>query len=189
MSLFIRLLTWWNSQTLNTQVWTKLYGEKVGEDDQGNIFYQSGGGKRRWVIYNGESEASRIAPEWHGWLHHTFKEPPTRDPLTHKPWELLYARFSYRDSTGSRPIEAFREAIDSVQAGPPSLGNLAILPGGGLNLTVIGGPRAPLSVEWSTNLNQWQATGTTIPADATFPYTLPPLNGEPSAFLRVRRVN
>ena len=88
MSLFIRLLTWWNSQTLNTQVWTKLYGEKVGEDDQGNIFYQSGGGKRRWVIYNGEAEASRVAPEWHGWLHHTFKEPPTRDPLVHKPWEL-----------------------------------------------------------------------------------------------------
>ncbi len=88
MSLFIRLLTWWNSQTLNTQVWTKLYGEKVGEDDQGNIYYQSRDGKRRWVIYNGESEASRVAPEWHGWLHHTFKEPPTRDPLVHKPWEL-----------------------------------------------------------------------------------------------------
>lgn len=88
MSLFIRLLTWWNSQTLNTQVWTKLYGEKVGEDDQGNIYYQSRDGKRRWVIYNGKSEASRVAPEWHGWLHHTFKEPPTRDPLVHKPWEL-----------------------------------------------------------------------------------------------------
>ena len=88
MSLFIRLLTWWNSQTLNTQVWTKLYGEKVGEDDQGNIYYQSRDGKRRWVIYNGLSEASRVAPEWHGWLHHTFKEPPTRDPLVHKPWEL-----------------------------------------------------------------------------------------------------
>lgn len=88
MSLFIRLLTWWNSQTLNTQVWTKLYGEKVGEDDQGNIYYQSRDVKRRWVIYNGESEASRVAPEWHGWLHHTFKEPPTRDPLVHKPWEL-----------------------------------------------------------------------------------------------------
>ena len=88
MSLLLRILTWWNSQTLNTQVWTRLYGEKVGQDDQGNIYYQSRDGKRRWVIYNGESEASRVAPEWHGWLHHTFKEPPTRDPLVHKPWEL-----------------------------------------------------------------------------------------------------
>ena len=87
MSLFIRLLTWWNSQTLNTQVWTRLYGEKVGEDDQGNIFYQSGGGKRRWVIYNGEAEASRVSPDWHGWLHFTWDEPPTKAPLKHKAWE------------------------------------------------------------------------------------------------------
>jgi len=108
---------------------------------------------------------------------------------THRPWELIFARFSYQDSTQSRPIDAFRTAIDSVQAGPPALGEFGILPGGGLNLTVIGGPRAPLSVEWSTNLNQWQATGTTIPPDATFPYLLPPLNVGPSAFLRVRRVN
>ncbi|MDO5605100.1 MAG: NADH:ubiquinone oxidoreductase subunit NDUFA12 [Paracoccus sp. (in: a-proteobacteria)] len=83
-----RILTWWRGQTLNTQVWTALYGEKVGEDEQGNIYYQSGGGKRRWVIYNGESEASRVPVEWHGWLHHTYKEPPTKDPLPRRPWEL-----------------------------------------------------------------------------------------------------
>lgn len=82
-----RLLTWWNGQTLNTQIWTALYGQRVGEDAQGNVFYQSGGGKRRWVIYNGESEASRIDPEWHGWLHHTYDEPPTTAPLPRKAWE------------------------------------------------------------------------------------------------------
>ncbi|UFM63418.1 NADH:ubiquinone oxidoreductase subunit NDUFA12 [Paracoccus sp. MA] len=87
MSFLLRFLTWWNSQTLNTQVWTKLYGAKVGEDDQGNIYYQSRDSKRRWVIYNGEAEASRVSPEWHGWLHHTFQEPPTSEPLAHKPWE------------------------------------------------------------------------------------------------------
>lgn len=108
---------------------------------------------------------------------------------THKPWELLYARFSYQDSTGTRPTGAFRAAIDSVQAGPPELREFAILPDGGLKLSVLGGPRAPLAVEWSTNLNQWLPTGTTLPADATFPYELPPLIGQPSAFLRVRRAN
>ena len=80
-----RILTWWRGQTLNTQVWTALYGEKVGEDDQGNIYYQSKKGDRRWVIYNGESEASRVPVEWHGWLHHTFKEPPTKDPMQRRP--------------------------------------------------------------------------------------------------------
>ena len=86
-SIISRLLTWWNGQTLNTQVWTRLNGTRVGEDEQGNVYYQTAGGKRRWVIYNGESEASRVSPEWHGWLHHTYDQPPTKAPLVHKPWE------------------------------------------------------------------------------------------------------
>lgn len=87
MSFLLRALTWWNSQTLNTQFWTWRHGIKVGEDGEGNVFYQNKDGSRRWVIYNGESEASRVSPEWHGWLHHTWDEPPTRAPLPHKAWE------------------------------------------------------------------------------------------------------
>ncbi|MFV0300562.1 MAG: NADH:ubiquinone oxidoreductase subunit NDUFA12 [Paracoccus sp. (in: a-proteobacteria)] len=86
-SLALRFFTWWNSETWNTQVWTRLYGQKVGEDSQGNIFYQDRKGARRWVIYNGESQASRVDAEWHGWLHHTWDEPPTKAPLPHRPWE------------------------------------------------------------------------------------------------------
>ncbi|MEL7116001.1 MAG: NADH-ubiquinone oxidoreductase subunit NDUFA12 family protein, partial [Pseudomonadota bacterium] len=33
------------------------------------------------------AEASRIGPEWHGWLHHTFPDPPTEAPLKRKDWE------------------------------------------------------------------------------------------------------
>ena len=82
-----RLVTWWNSQTLGTQIFTARKGVKVGEDDQGNIYYQTADAKRRWVIYNGEVEGSRIAPDWHGWLHFTWDQPPTKAPLTHKAWE------------------------------------------------------------------------------------------------------
>ncbi len=39
------------------------------------------------VIYNGEAEACRISPDWHGWLHHTWDQPPTEAPPRHKPWE------------------------------------------------------------------------------------------------------
>ena len=28
-------------------------------------------------VYAGTVEASRVPAEWHGWLHYTFKEPPT----------------------------------------------------------------------------------------------------------------
>ena len=45
------------------------------------------GRKRRWVIYQGYADASKVSPEWHGWLHHTFIEPPTVAPLTQKAWE------------------------------------------------------------------------------------------------------
>ncbi|AZY94251.1 MULTISPECIES: NADH:ubiquinone oxidoreductase subunit NDUFA12 [Paracoccus] len=87
MSFLLRFLTWWNSQTLNTQFWTWRNGVKVGEDAAGNIFYKTKDGKRRWVIYKSESEASQISPEWHGWLHHTWNEAPTELAVPRKAWE------------------------------------------------------------------------------------------------------
>jgi len=81
------LLTWWNGQTFGTRVFTARKGQKVGEDEQSNQFYQTAGGQRRWVIYNGVADASRISPDWHGWLHHTFDEVPSETPLPRKDWE------------------------------------------------------------------------------------------------------
>ncbi len=83
----LRAATWWNGQTLNTQLYTWRKGQRVGEDGQGNIFYQSRDARKRWVIFNGEAEASRVSPEWHGWLHHTWDQPPSEAPLAHKKWE------------------------------------------------------------------------------------------------------
>lgn len=87
LSFLNRLVTWWNGQTLGTQLYTWRKGQKVGEDEQGNIYYQTRDGKRRWVIFNGEAEASRVSPDWHGWLHYTYDESPADRPLPHKPWE------------------------------------------------------------------------------------------------------
>ncbi|MCR8550135.1 NADH:ubiquinone oxidoreductase subunit NDUFA12 [Salipiger sp. P9] len=87
LNSLVSALTWWNGATLNTRLWSSRNGTRVGEDEQGNTFYQTKDGKRRWVIYNGEIEASRISPDWHGWLHYTFDEPPTDKPLPHKSWE------------------------------------------------------------------------------------------------------
>jgi len=68
VSNLLRAVTWWNGQTLNTQLFTWRKGVKVGEDEVGNIFYQTKDGVKRWVIFNGEAEASRVNPEWHGWF-------------------------------------------------------------------------------------------------------------------------
>ena len=94
-NFLLRFFTWWNGQTFGTQLWTKRYGEFVGDDEFGNRYYRTKGGKidptlgleRRWVIYNGVAEASRVPPSWHGWLHHTVDMLPTEDKTAPHPWE------------------------------------------------------------------------------------------------------
>ncbi len=87
MNPISRIFTWWNGYTMGTWLHTRRFGRKVGVDEQGNEYYETRDGARRWVIYSGESEASRVPPDWHGWLHHTYAEPPTAAPLPRKPWE------------------------------------------------------------------------------------------------------
>ena len=87
LNTIFRALTWWDGQTLNTQFFAWRKGRKVGEDAQGNVYYRNADDSKRWVIYNGDMEASRVSPEWHGWLHHTWDEAPTDKPLKRKDWE------------------------------------------------------------------------------------------------------
>ncbi len=87
MGLLTQFFTWWNGQTLGTRWFTARHGKPVGEDTAGNLFYQTQDGKRRWVIYAGEANASHVSPDWHGWLHHTFADPPEDGELPRKTWE------------------------------------------------------------------------------------------------------
>jgi NADH:ubiquinone oxidoreductase subunit len=76
------------SATLGTMLLTWLRGQRVGADEFGNRYYrlrgfkpqQLGGGRfsreRRWVMYRGTPEASKVPAEWHAWLHHSVAEPP-----------------------------------------------------------------------------------------------------------------
>ncbi len=85
--------------SIGTRLFTWLNGELVGTDQFGNRYYREkrkralrrGGGResreRRWVLYEGEVEASRVPPEWHGWLHHTVSEPPRPGASKRYPWQ------------------------------------------------------------------------------------------------------
>ena len=116
MSFLKRLVTWWNGQTLATQVWTSRQGVKVGEDDQGNLYYQTKDGKRRWVIFNGEAEASRVPPDWHGWLHRSWDEPPTKAPLKHKAWEKPHQENLTGTPLAYAPPGSIRKAQPAARA-------------------------------------------------------------------------
>jgi NADH:ubiquinone oxidoreductase subunit len=95
---FLKLFTWWNGQTFGTQFWTWRFGELVGEDEQGNRYFRTRGGvidptlgfERRWVIYNGVAEASRIPPGWYGWMHHKVDTPPTAEAYAPREWEKAH---------------------------------------------------------------------------------------------------
>jgi NADH:ubiquinone oxidoreductase subunit len=86
------IFTWWNGATIGARFDIGRRASFVGQDEQGNKYYEEkrpslDNRKRRWVIYNGYAEASRVPPDWHGWLHHTYEKPPTEAPLPRKAWE------------------------------------------------------------------------------------------------------
>lgn len=86
MKFVVQILTWWNNQSVGTQIFTWRKGKFVGEDDQGNKYYRNKDDSKRWVIFNGMIEASRVPADWHGWLHHTFDNNPAENPLVQKSW-------------------------------------------------------------------------------------------------------
>ena len=58
--------------------------KRVGADASGNRYYRAKPRRgykldRRWVVYKGAPEASRVPPEWHGWLHHQSDAVPSSD--------------------------------------------------------------------------------------------------------------
>ncbi len=90
--------------SLGTRLFTWLRGEQVGTDRFGNRYFREKrkapamaieGGKRtvsiarekRWVLYAGEAEASKVPPVWHAWLHHTIQQVPTGEAALGHPWQ------------------------------------------------------------------------------------------------------
>ena len=69
LTIFKQIFTWWNHQTLGTRLYTLFFGKFKGKDYFGNKYYQNKSGKR-WVIYNGEVDATKIPNEWYSWMHY-----------------------------------------------------------------------------------------------------------------------
>lgn len=76
MGLLKQIFTWWDGATLGTALFTRRNGHRVGVDQFGNVYYRSKQGDRRWVIYNGPNDTSRIPPEWYSWIVGLIDGPP-----------------------------------------------------------------------------------------------------------------
>ena len=87
--------------SLATRLHTLFNGTLVGTDAEGNRYYKERRAKpmigsmlreRRWVIYKNEKEASRVPPEWQGWMNHTLVSPPSESELRKHGWQKDHQR-------------------------------------------------------------------------------------------------
>lgn len=67
--------------TVGTTLHTLLHGRYVGRDEFGNRYYKERRNpkhrrQKRWVIYKGLAEPSKVPPHWHAWLHYTTDAAP-----------------------------------------------------------------------------------------------------------------
>ncbi len=75
---YFSLFSWW-------------LGQEVGLDCFGNRYYQTKKyfGKtakfRRWVVYKGTEDASKVPAQWHGWLHFRTNDIPRAE--SNYPWQ------------------------------------------------------------------------------------------------------
>lgn len=83
-------------------------GKRVGVDQTGNKYYEAAPRKgykrtRRWVVYKGEAEASKVPPEWHGWLHHQTDSIPGEGESFRRPWQKPHHPNLTGTTTAYRP--------------------------------------------------------------------------------------
>jgi len=99
MGILSKIFTWWDGATIGTMLWSSLHGEQVGTDFVGNRYYRAkkidktgafAGRERRWVIFDGPNDASRVPAEWHGWLHGSFGGVPESFLPPPRIWEVDY---------------------------------------------------------------------------------------------------
>ncbi|MBS40599.1 MAG: NADH:ubiquinone oxidoreductase subunit NDUFA12 [Rhodospirillales bacterium] len=67
--------------TIGTRLYTFFKGRHVGSDSHGNRYFidrrpKDGKHAKRWVIYSGSNDASKVPAHWHGWLHGRTNESP-----------------------------------------------------------------------------------------------------------------
>ena len=125
-----KIFTWWSGHTLGAVFDVKRRSNFVGEDDFGNRYFEDRkksyeGRYRRYVLYKGLAEPSKVPPDWHGWLHYTFEEPPTLAPLARKPYEadhqpnLTGTHYAYRPKGSLASTEARSRSDNDYESWTP----------------------------------------------------------------------
>ncbi|WP_395878187.1 NADH-ubiquinone oxidoreductase subunit NDUFA12 family protein [Ehrlichia muris] len=80
----------------NLQFLIKRNKKLIGKDILGNSYYITiaNGIEKRWVIYNGKADPTKIPALWHMWLHYTDNQVPKSPKNLHFP-NLTGTRYAY----------------------------------------------------------------------------------------------
>ena len=121
MSILGKIFTWWDGATIGTHLWSWRKGEQVGTDSQGNRYFRTrkpdaSGRERRWVIYNGSNDASRVPAEWHGWLHGSFDDVPESNLPPPRIWEAEFTPNATGTAMAYRPAGALERGGKRARA-------------------------------------------------------------------------
>jgi len=73
-----------------TKFLIKRSAKKIGTDEFGNCYYQNKSNGKRYVIYNGIAEASKIPAQWHGWMHYTTDIIPVQMNTNKLSWQKIH---------------------------------------------------------------------------------------------------
>ena len=116
MTVLGKIFTWWDGATIGTLLFSARKGEQVGTDGVGGRYFQSHDKKRRWVLYAGSNDASRVPPEWHGWLHHTHDATPDLSLPPPREWQVEAAPNLTGTDAAYRPTGALENGGRRVAA-------------------------------------------------------------------------
>lgn len=110
--------------SLIDKIYIKLFYQKVGTDQFGNNYYQTKlkdnfNRCKRYVIYQGQEDGSKIPPIWHAWLHHINDEAIT-DTSQQYDWQLPHTPNMTGTNLAYKPNRPIKTEIAAYQSWKPT---------------------------------------------------------------------
>ena len=101
--------------SLISKIFIKFSCQKVGSDEFGNEYYQNKQGKR-FVVYNGIAEPSKIPSEWFVWIHYSSNVVPLGINTRKASWQKIHTpnltgtknAYSPKDSASSKTSSIYK---------------------------------------------------------------------------------
>ncbi|KAF4619619.1 hypothetical protein D9613_005431 [Agrocybe pediades] len=121
----VGLREWWRQMQY---IGDAKSGTYIGKDQFGNRYYENRNaeeeipGRHRWVDFaQHDYNATQVPPEWHSWIQHIRKDPPTNDVVLQNstpPWKAPYVE----NLTGTRgAYKPYNTVVPKIKAWEPTV--------------------------------------------------------------------